>query len=124
MASLFYGRLAWLSAFKGATAAAVTCWIMGFGWPATLVLVSIGFISAAFFARRKVAQQGLAVSHDTLYAAPTSGSLDTSRTSARYEIFPNYRESRPRFARFWEWFPVRCRSVRFRNLRSGLSRRR
>jgi hypothetical protein len=54
MASHFYRGLAWLPALKGAIAAAVTCWIMGLGWPATLVVVSIGSMSAAFFARGKV----------------------------------------------------------------------
>jgi hypothetical protein len=104
MASLFYSRLAWLSALKGAVAAVVTCWIMGFNWPATLLLTSIGFVSAAFFARRKVGQQRLDVSHKALYAGPASLNdlRSTNRNSARFEMFPNYRESRPRFALFWE----------------------
>jgi len=95
MASPFYHRLAWLPALKGAIAAAVTCWIVGLGWPATLVFVSIGSMSAAFFARRKAGQQ-LDVFHDALYAGSTPGS------SVRYGMFPNYRDSRSRFALFWE----------------------
>jgi hypothetical protein len=104
MASLFNRRLAWLAALKGAVAAAVTCWIMGFGWPATLLLTSIGFVSAAFFALRKVDQQRLDVAQKALYAGPASLNdwRSANHNSGRFEMFPNYREARPRFALFWE----------------------